>query len=120
MNGHWFVVANEKTINIYTEVKNRNRLKLIRTFENRYPEEATSLSFAKELAYYLDIQNQLKNYDSLTISAEPHFLGKIREKMKPSVTKLVHNWIHKDLLKIPLKELESYLPLQHSENISPT
>ena len=119
MYGHWFVVASEKKINIFTEVQERNQLKLIRTFENRYPDETTILPFAKDLVNFLDVQHQLKNYDHLTIAAEPHFMGKIRGKMKPRLESLVKNWIQKDLLKMPLKELQNHLPLYHPESIGP-
>lgn len=119
MYGHWFVVASEKTVNIFTEVRERNKLRLIRTFENRYPEEASSIPFAKQLVNFLNIQHQLKNYDYLTIAAEPRFLGKIREKMKPQTEKLVKNWIQRDLLKVPIKELVEHLPLLHPEPVRP-
>lgn len=120
MNVHWFVIASERMINIYTEVRERNQLKLLRTFENRYPDQSTNPSFAKDLVNFLDIQHQLKNFDDLSIAAEPSFMGLIKTKMKPQVERLVKNWILKDLLKTPTKELTQHLPLQYEEPVPPS
>lgn len=111
MFGHWFVIASQSTVSIYTETKKRNRLELLRQFENPVPEEATAIPFAKEICNYLESEHQSKSFNSLTIAAEPHFAGKIREVMSPQVQKLVLNWIKKDLEKIPLDRLALHLPL---------
>lgn len=117
MHAHWFVIASEKTINIFTEVNDRNILKLIKNFENPIPEEASSVPFAKTLIYFLTNEHRLKNFNSLTIAAEPHFLGKIKGQLKPPLNETVKNWIRKDLIKIPLKHLPDHLPLSQSETI---
>lgn len=111
MFSHWFVITSQKTVKIFTETKKRNKLELLRTFENPIPEEATAIPFAKEISNYLEHEYRLKSFKSLTIAAEPHFLGKIKEVMKPEIQKLVVNWLKKDLLKIPLDKLAMHLPL---------
>lgn len=111
MYAHWFVVASQKTINIFTEVHDRNKLKLLRTFDNPVPEEASTIPFAKEMVEFLEKEFQLKSFESLTVAAEPHFLGKIKEVMPKQIESLVRNWIRKDLFKIPLHKLPSHLPL---------
>lgn len=115
MYAHWFVIANEKTINIYTEVNERNKLKLIQNFENPIAEEASSIGFAKQLIRFLNKEHQIKNFSSLTIAAEPRFLGKIRTQIKSPIKNTVKNWIQKDLIKIPLKQLVDHLPLIQKE-----
>lgn len=114
MHAHWFVVASQKTVNIYTETQSRSKLQLLRTFDNPVPEEASALAFAKELANYLDKEYQYKNFQTLSIAAEPHFIGKIREVLKPQISKLVQHWIKKDLQKIPMYQLPVHLPLNLS------
>lgn len=111
MFGHWFVIASISTVSIYTETKKRNRLELLRKFENPVPEEATTIPFAKEICHYLESELQSKSYYSLTIAAEPRFAGKIKEVMSPQLQRLVVNWIKKDLEKIPLERLALHLPL---------
>ena len=111
MFGHWFVIASQKSVSIYTETKKRNRLELLRKFENPIPEEASTIPFSKEICNYLESEHQSKNFYTLTIAAEPHFSGKIRAVMSPVLQKLVLNWIRKDLEKIPIERLPLHLPL---------
>lgn len=111
MHAHWFVIASQKTVNIYIETQSRSKLQLLRTFDNPVPEEASALSFAKELANYLDKEYQAKNFQSLSIAAEPHFMGKIRESLNPRISELVLHWIKKDLQKVPMYQLPVHLPL---------
>lgn len=132
MYGHWYVVASQKQVNIFTQIKDeakaknkyqykyknkyyRNNLQLIKKFDNPIPEEASSVPFAKEVVNYLDKQQQTKNFTSLTVIAEPHFLGKIKAQMKPQLISAVADWIKKDLLKIPLGQLAEHLPLPNSK-----
>ncbi len=115
MDAQWFVVASQKTITIFAETKKRKKLESIRTFENPIAEEASLIPFAKDLVHYLDREYQLKHFKTLTIAAEPHFLGKIREVMKPQLEKLVVHWIRKDLQKIPQIELPMHILLDGAE-----
>ena len=116
MDGHWYIVASEKTIHIFTEIEDRNKLKALQSFQNPIPEEASSIPFAKNLIKFLNQQQQLKNFKTLTIAAEPRFLGKIRGQMKSSLKNTVKHWIKRDLIKIPKKQLQEYLPLNQNEN----
>ena len=115
MDAQWFVIANKKKINIYVETKKRNKLELLQTFENPIAEEASAIPFAKQVVSFLDKAHTLKRFKTLTVAAEPHFLGKFREVMKPQLESLVKNWLKKDLLKIPKAELPSHLPLNAVE-----
>lgn len=120
MHAHWFVIASQKTVNIYTETQSRSKLQLLRTFDNPVPEEASAIAFAKTLTNYLDKEYQNKSFQSLTIAAEPHFMGKIREVLKPQISKLVQHWIKKDLQKVPMYQLPVHLPLSLSRTGSET
>lgn len=127
MYGHWYVVANQKQVNVFTQIKDEdesnnqlknkygNKLQLIKKFDNPIPEEASSVPFAKEVINYLDKQQQIKSFTSLAVIAEPRFLGKIKAQMKPQLISVVTNWIKKDLHKIPLGHLADHLPLPNSK-----
>ena len=65
------------------------------------PHEDAALQFAKQITDYLELERQQKKFQSLTIVAEPRFLGKVRSSMSPSLKKLVKTWQRKDLLKTP-------------------
>ncbi len=141
---HWFVVASQKTVKVFTEVPERSRLKLLSTLDNplgrertralirkqagmgvksmgrtgfvRYsqtkrhdPHEEAAIQFSKEIAKFLKKQSQEKNFTSLTIVAEPHFLGKMKSSMEPSLQKMVVKWVKKDLEKTPKSQLPKFL-----------
>lgn len=155
MLGHWFIIANQKNVRVFTEipedsdkrVAEKTNLKLLKSFDNplgqerrknlirkqagrgvksigrtaciRYTEvkrhdpfEEASAQFAKEIATFLESEKRLKKFDSLTIVAEPHFLGKIKMSMKPSLKKVVTSWIGKNLQKIPQHDLPNFLITQ--------
>lgn len=80
------------------------------------PEEDASLQFARELCKELWLSLQRKDFENLTIVAEPHFLGKIKAEMNPHLEKSVINWLRKDLQKIPDSELGEFL---QSKEIAP-
>jgi protein required for attachment to host cells len=143
VHGHWFVVASQKTVRIFTEVSERNRLKQLQEFDNPLgrernralvrkqaglgvksagqgsvhysekkrhdPHEEAAVQFAKKVCNFLESEFQNKKFKSLTIVAEPHFIGKLRTMMKPALQKFVTEWIKKDLLKTPYKELVCFL-----------
>ncbi len=73
------------------------------------PHEEASIQFAKEITQYLKKENQRKKFKSLTIAAEPHFLGKIRSSMDEELQSLVTEWINKDFQKIPPSQLPKRL-----------
>jgi protein required for attachment to host cells len=73
------------------------------------PHEQAAIQFARELVRYLEIERQHKKFKSLTIVAEPHFLGKIKAEMGAKLTQTIESWIQKDLLKTPQNELTEFL-----------
>lgn len=143
MNGHWYIVASQKSVRVFTEVAAKPRIKLIQTVENplaqekkkdlvkkqagkavksagRFgvsrhveikndPREQSVLQFARQIAKFLDGEKKQKNFQSLTIVAEPHFLGRVKSELTPAVKKTVTDWIQKDLQKTSKKQLEDFL-----------
>lgn len=73
------------------------------------PKEEAIVQFAREIAKFLDLELRRKSYKTLTIIAEPHFLGKLKPEMGDSVTESVTNWLHKDLQKTPPRKLAEFL-----------
>jgi len=73
------------------------------------PHEEAALQFAKMLTDFLECEHQRNNFKSLTIVAEPHFLGKLRGTMRPSIQETVTEWVKKDLLKTPQNKLVEIL-----------
>jgi protein required for attachment to host cells len=73
------------------------------------PHEEAALQFAKKVTDFLESEYRKKKFKSLTVVAEPHFLGKLRAAMEPAVQEHVTEWIKKDLLKTPQKELVHFL-----------
>ena len=76
------------------------------------PREQADIQFAKIVAKYLDGEKVKNSFDSLTVVAEPRFLGKIRKEMSASLKGSVDLWIKKDLQKIPKKDLFEFLSCQ--------
>ena len=73
------------------------------------PHEEAAQQFAKKIADFFESEFREKKFNSLTIVAEPNFLGKLRASMEPHIQKLVTEWIKKDLLKTAQKELVDFL-----------
>lgn len=77
---------------------------------NRHdPHEQALIQFARELAQFLKSEKFKRNFESLTVVAEPHFLGKIKAEMRADLRKSVTKWIKKDLQKTPQKDLVGFL-----------
>jgi len=73
------------------------------------PHEESEIQFAKEIAHFLEIERQKSSFASLTVVAEPHFLGKVKAEMNNKLQNVVTDWIKKDLQKTPQRELADYL-----------
>ena len=73
------------------------------------PHDEAVIQFAKEISQFLESERLNKNFESLTVVAEPHLLGKIRAVMGDYLNNSVTNWIKKDLQKTPKKELADFL-----------
>ena len=82
------------------------------------PHEEAVIQFSKEVAQFLQSEKLRKKFDSLTIVAEPHLLGKLRTEMKPNLQSVVIDWIKKDLQKTPKKELIDFLLPNSSKSAS--
>lgn len=124
MFGRWFVVANQKNVKVLTERSDsKGRFKELKKFDNPFgrarnheefikkqdPREQAAVEFAKNITLYLESARQKNKFETLTVVAEPYFLGKIRTAMKPQLKKLVIIWIKKDLQKYPKLKLTKFL-----------
>ncbi len=144
MLGHWFIVASQNSMRVFTEVSGKKKFKLINTVENplgrvrnrnlinrqagmaiktfgstgavRYlktkefdPHDAAATEFAQKIVKLLERSRQKKDFETLTIVAEPGFLGKIRSAMGPQLKNHVVKWVKKDLQKTPIIEIPKLL-----------
>lgn len=73
------------------------------------PREEAAIQFAKQIAKELDKLRKEKRFESLTIVAEPKFLGKLRSSLSAPTTKRVVEWRGADLGKVPLTQLPTRL-----------
>ena len=73
------------------------------------PLDEVALQFAKEIVDYLRKQQIKNSFATLTIVAEPHFLGKIRVSMHPLLKASVSRWVKKDLMNTPKNKLPTFL-----------
>lgn len=73
------------------------------------PHDDAAKDFARQIIQYLEAEFEKHNYKTLTIVAEPHFLGKIRLTMDSKMLRLVNTWIRKDLEKTPQSQLPKHL-----------
>lgn len=73
------------------------------------PHEEAVIQFAKKIAQFLKKEKLNKNFDSLSIIAEPHLLGKMRAEMSADLKSSVTKWIKKDLQKTPINKLVEFL-----------
>ena len=73
------------------------------------PHDQANIQFAREISHFLETEKLKKKFESLTMVAEPHLLGKIRNEMKDELKGKVTSWIKKDLQKIPQTALAEFL-----------
>ncbi len=66
-------------------VKSMGRAGAVRYSEPKRhePHELAASQFARQIVQFLEEEKKKRNYESLTVIAEPHFLGKLRSEMKP-------------------------------------
>lgn len=81
------------------------------------PHDEAIIQFAKEISHFLESEKLKKNFDSLTVVAEPHLLGKIRTEMRDGLQSTVTDWIKKDLQKTPKKALTDFLLPEATHNL---
>ena len=73
------------------------------------PVEMASLQFARSICDYLRGEKMKNSFLSLTMIAEPHFMGKLRAQMPSALQEHVVDWVNKDLLKTPQDKLSQML-----------
>lgn len=125
MFAHWFVVANQETVQILVDDGEHQDLQVLHTLQNpRGPEdqpsglpnpkphEMTAMLFAKEITTFLQREKLASHFVSLTIAAEPRFLGKLRHELNPHLLASVTQWVGKDLHKTPIHELPEHLDVE--------
>jgi protein required for attachment to host cells len=69
------------------------------------PHDEVATQFARKIINFLEQAFIKKDFRSLTIVAEPRFLGKLKSAMTPKIKKTVKNWVEKDLEKISAHDL---------------
>ena len=152
MNGHWYVVASQLRLKIFTQERDTKKLKLVKTLENPLgrersrnlhgkkpgigirssssgggfrhsetkglsPHEQAAVQFSRKVAKYFERAYENKDFTSLTIASEPHFMGKLKTSMKSDLNKMVVTWIKKDFQKLPDRDLPKVLNLKGEDKI---
>lgn len=83
------------------------------------PHDEAVVQFAREISRFLESEKLKKNFESLTVVAEPNLLGKIRNEMKDNLRKSVTTWINKNLQKTPQIDLAEFLLPKAIHTLSP-
>jgi len=73
------------------------------------PHEDAISQFSRDLAHFFEAEKLKRSFDSMTVVAAPHFLGKIKSEMSQDLQHYVTHWIKKDLQKSPPHELIHFL-----------
>lgn len=73
------------------------------------PHEQNLDQFAKHISEFLDHEYRKRNFDTVVLTAEPHFLGILRTYLNGSEFPI--QWLNKDLAKFPLGKLKSNLQI---------
>jgi protein required for attachment to host cells len=73
------------------------------------PHEQEAVQFARVINHYLQSCQEQRQFETLTIVAEPHFLGKLKSAMSPRLLNAVVSWIEKDYMNISYEELPSII-----------
>lgn len=81
------------------------------TMEEKTPVKTKeAISFAAEIASFLEAGLKDKECERLYLIAKSPFLGHIRSALSPNVTKLIEKEVQKDLTSAKPKEIREYLP----------
>lgn len=122
---HWFALCNQRMVKIF-KADEAHHLQMIHSFEynssygkakspihmenkKHHAREENALHFAREISQFLQKEKQAGHFQTLTVAAEPRFLGKIKAVLPCDVKACVINWEHKDLEKTPNKDLAGHL-----------
>lgn len=124
MLNHWYVVASQDTLKILIQDEDHPDLQILHKLEepiakesrNRFnppkrgdTHQTAALDFARTISAFLQLELQKKSFHTLTVAAEPRFLGKLRRELTPQVLKTVTQWVRKDLQKTPVHNLPKLL-----------
>lgn len=71
------------------------------------PKEIDKENFVRKLATFLNHNKEL--YEEVALIAPDHILGYLRNYLHKDVQRKVCKEIHKDLMRLPVNELDSYL-----------
>ncbi len=74
------------------------------------PREEEAIRFAEQIAGRLRHAHASHEFDRLAIVAAPRFLGLLRERMGPAVTRTIAETLDKDLAMLPPDEIRARLP----------
>ncbi|MES2608507.1 MAG: host attachment protein [Pseudomonadota bacterium] len=71
------------------------------------PKEIDKENFARKLATFLNYNKEL--YEEIALIAPDHILGYLRNFLHKDVQRKIYKEVHKDLMRLPLDELDLYL-----------
>jgi protein required for attachment to host cells len=74
------------------------------------PKEEEAIRFAEQIAGKLRHAHAAHEFDRLAIIAAPRFLGLLRERMGPAVTRSITGTLDKDLAMLAPEEIRARLP----------
>ena len=72
-------------------------------------EEQAAQEFAVQLSHSLEESLKHRHFDELIVAAPPHFLGLLRKKFSPHLTKHVVREFNKDLVQFDARDLLKHL-----------
>ncbi len=73
------------------------------------PKEVEFEAFAHFISEHLDAAHNEKLFDRLHIAAGPHFLGLLRQAIKPNTAKSLQSTIDKDMTQMTPAEIRTHL-----------
>jgi protein required for attachment to host cells len=70
------------------------------------PHEDVAVEFAKKVGEFIKTNNEEEEFATLTIAAESHMLGLIKQTFRKEKIKINVEWVPKDLNKLTNKKIE--------------
>lgn len=68
-----------------------------------------AVTFAKEIAAYLEDERVMDNFDALVLVGSPHFLGVLRKSLSSNCTKMVVKSFDKNLVHSTVDEIHAHI-----------
>lgn len=78
--------------------------------EKTPPKVKEAVSFAHQIAHFLEENFHTGTYERIYLVVKPPFLGHLREALNPNVSKLIESEVHKDLTQMRPEQIREYLP----------